>query len=91
MILKAILMGLKGVIFLIPFQLPTMPQQFQTLLTMLLDGIEDSLGLINAFIDLDFLLSCAAIMLVITNIKHIWNAIIWCLNLFPTIEISYWK
>lgn len=91
MILKAILQGMKGVIFLIPFDLPSTPQQFNTVLSMLLNGIEDSLGLINVFIDLEFWLSCAAVMLIITNIKHIWNAVIWCLNLLPSIEISYWK
>lgn len=90
MILKAIFDLLTGIINLIPFELPQLPTQFQTALDMLFNGITSSLGLINIFIDLQFWITCAVAMTVIYNIKHIWNLFVYCLNLIPTVNISYW-
>ena len=58
---------------------------------MLFDGIINSLGLLNLFIDLKFWISCAVAMTIVVNIKHVWNLFIWLLNLIPTVNISYWK
>lgn len=91
MILKAIFDLITGVINLIPFSLPDVPTKVQTVLDLIFNGITSSLGLINIFIDLRFWISCAVAMTVVYNIKHVWNVIIWLLNLIPGVEISYWK
>lgn len=91
MILKALFSLITGVINLIPFSLPSVPSKVQSVLDFLFNGVTSSLGLINIFIDLKFWISCAVTMTVVYNIKHVWNAIIWLLNLIPSVEISYWK
>lgn len=91
MILEALFNLLAGIINLIPFELPSMPDKFNTVLDFLLDGIYSSLGIIDLFIDLKFWITCAVMMTVIYNIKHIWNSIIFCINLIPSVNISYWK
>lgn len=91
MIIEAIFKLLTGIINLIPFNLPQMPSKFQTVLDMLFDGMRSSLGLLNIFIDLQFWISCAVMMTIVYNIKHIWNLFVFCLNLIPTVQISYWK
>lgn len=91
MILKALFQLITGVINLIPFELPQLPDKFNTALDMLLNGITGSFGLINIFIDLRFWLTCAAAMTVVLNIKHLWNMFVWLLNLIPTVNIPFWK
>lgn len=91
MILKGLFTLITGVINLIPFSLPSLPDKFMTTLDFIFNGIKSSLGLLDLFIDLKFWLTCAAAMTVIYNIKHIWNGIIFCLNLIPTVEIPFWK
>lgn len=91
MILEALFKLISGVINLIPFELPQLPQKFDTALDMLLNGISTSLGYINIFIDLKFWLECAVAMTVIMNIKHIWNMFIYLLNLIPSVNIPFWK
>ena len=91
MILEALFNLLSGVINLIPFSLPSLPDKFMTTLNFVFDGIKGSLGIIDMFINLNFWLACASAMLLIYNIKHIWNGIIWVINLIPTVNISYWK
>lgn len=80
-----------GVINLIPFELPNLPSQFNDTLDMLLDGIVSSLGLVNLFIDLKFWLACLSFMLLIYNIKKVWNSIIFCLNLIPGVNVTKWQ
>lgn len=91
MILEGLFNLISGVINLIPFELPSLPDKFMTVLNFVFTGITDSLGLIDFFIDLKFWLKCAAAMTIIYNIKHIWNGIVWLLNLIPTVNIGYWK
>lgn len=91
MIIEGLFNLISGIINLIPFELPQLPDQFQSVLDMLFDGITNSLGYLNLFIDLRFWISCAVAMTIIVNIKHIWNLFIWLLNLIPTVNISYWK
>lgn len=91
MIIEGIFNLLAGVINLIPFELPDLPQNFSNGLDLLFNGITNSLGIIDMFIDLKFWISCAVAMTIIYNIKHIWNAIIWLLNLIPTVEIPFWN
>lgn len=91
MILEAIFKLITGIINLIPFELPQLPSQFQNGLDMLLNGITGSLGMINIFIDLRFWITCAVAITVVYNIKHIWNLFVFCLNLIPTVNISYWN
>lgn len=91
MILEALFKLISSFINLIPFELPSLPDKFMTVLNMLFDGIISSLGLIDFFIDLKFWLACAAAMTTIYNIKKIWNGMIWLLNLIPTVEIGYWQ
>lgn len=91
MIIEGLFSLITGVINLIPFELPNLPSQFQTALDFIFDGIKGSLGIIDMFIDLKFWLTCAAAMVVIYNIKHIWNGIVFCINLIPTMNVSYWK
>lgn len=91
MIIEGLFNLISGIINLIPFELPQLPGQFQSVLDMLFDGITNSLGYLNLFIDLKFWLSCAVAMTIIVNIKHVWNLFIWLLNLIPTVNISYWK
>lgn len=91
MIIEGIFNLLSGIINLIPFELPSLPAQFQNGLDYIFDGILSSLGIINIFIDLKFWITCAAAMLVVYNIKHIWNTFIFCLNLIPSVNISYWS
>lgn len=91
MILEALFNLLSGVINLIPFSLPSLPDKFMITLNFVFDGIKGSLGIIDMFINLNFWLACASAMLLIYNIKHIWNGIIWVINLIPTVNISYWK
>lgn len=91
MIIEGLFKLLTGIINLIPFELPSLPDKFMSTLNFIFDGIKGSLGLIDMFIDLKFWLSCAVVMLLIYNIKHIWNGFIFCLNLIPSVNISYWK
>lgn len=91
MIIEGIFNLLAGIINLIPFELPSLPGKFMDVLDMLFDGITSSLGIIDLFIDLKFWISCAVAMTVIYNIKHVWNGIVWLLNLIPSVNISYWN
>lgn len=91
MIIKGLFDLIAGVINLIPFELPQLPDQFQTILDMLFDGIISSLGILNLFINIPFWIKCAVAMTIVVNIKHIWNTFIWLLNLIPSVNISYWK
>lgn len=90
MIIEALFSLISGVINLIPFELPSLPDKFMNVLNFIFTGITNSLGIIDMFIDLHFWLSCASAMVVIYNIKHIWNGIVWLLNLIPSVNISYW-
>lgn len=91
MIIEGLFNLLTGIINLIPFSLPSLPDKFMNTLNSIYTGINGSLGIINIFIDLRFWLSCAIAMITIYNIKHIWNGFVFCLNLIPSVNISYWK
>lgn len=91
MILEGIFGLLSGIINLIPFELPSLPAKFMNTLNILFDGVLSSLGIVDLFIDLSFWISCAVAMTIIYNIKHVWNGIVWLLNLIPTVNISYWQ
>jgi len=91
MIIEGIFNLLTGIINLIPFSLPSLPDKFMTTLNSIYTGINGSLGIIDMFIDLRFWISCAVAMLVIYNIKHIWNGFVFCINLIPSVNVSYWK
>lgn len=90
MILKGLFILITGVINLIPFELPSLPERFTNVLNLIFNGITSSLGIIDMFIDLHFWIACSVAMLTIYNIKKIWNSIIWLLNLIPSVNISYW-
>ena len=91
MILNSILNGITHLLDLIPFNIPALPDNFNTALNFVLNGITSSLGIIDMFINLRFWLTCAGIMLVIYNIKHIWNGVVFLINLIPGVNVSYWK
>lgn len=91
MILKGLFTLISGVINLIPFSLPSLPDKFMTTLNYIFTNMKSGLSIVSIFIDLQFWLSCAAAMLLIYNIKHIWNTIVWLLNLIPTVDIPFWK
>ena len=90
MIIEGLFNLITGVINLIPFSLPSLPEKFMTVLNFVFNGITSSLGIIDMFIDLRFWISCAIAMTLVYNIKKIWNGIIWLLNLIPSVNISYW-
>lgn len=90
MIIEGLFNLITGVINLIPFSLPSLPEKFMTVLNFIFNGITSSLGIIDMFIDLRFWISCAIAMTLVYNIKKIWNGIIWLLNLIPSVNISYW-
>ena len=89
MILEGTFNLISGVINLIPFELPSLPGKFMSVLDFLFNGITSSLGIIDLFIDLKFWISCAVFMTIIYNIKYIWNFIVYLLNLIPTVEIPF--
>ena len=91
MIIEGLFNLLATIINLIPFELPSLPDKFMSTLNFIFDGINSSLGLINIFIDLKFWITCAVAITIIYNIKHIWNGFVFCLNLIPSVNISYWK
>lgn len=91
MIIELIFNLLSGVINLIPFELPSLPDKFNTTLDFIFDGMTNSLSIVNLFLDLRFWITCAIAMTVISEIKLVWNGIVWILNLIPTVQISYWK
>lgn len=91
MILEGIFNLIAGVINLIPFELPSLPDKFSNVLDLLFTGITNSLGIIDLFIDLRFWISCAVAMTIIYNIKHIWNGIIYVLNFIPSVDIPFWN
>lgn len=91
MIIEGIFNLLAGIINLIPFELPDLPDKFMNVLNTLFTGINGSLGILDMFIDLEFWIACAVAMTIIYNIKHVWNGIVWLLNLIPTVNISYWS
>ena len=91
MIIEGLFKLITGIINLIPFELPSLPDKFQTTLDFIFDGITSSLGIIDMFIDLRFWITCAVAMTVIYNIKHIWNGIVFCINLIPSVNVSYWN
>ena len=90
MIIEGLFNLITGVINLIPFSLPSLPDKFMSVLNFIFNGITSSLGIIDIFIDLRFWISCAIAMTLVYNIKKIWNGIIWLLNLIPSVNISYW-
>jgi len=91
MIIEGLFGLLSGIINLIPFELPQLPNTFTYALNSLFDGILSSLGLINIFINLKLWLYCSLVMLTLYNIKHVWNTFVYVLNLIPSVNISYWK
>ena len=91
MILEAIFGLITAIINAIHFELPSLPEKFQTTLDFIFNGITSSLGIIDMFIDLKFWITCAIAMTVIYNIKHIWNGIVFCINLIPSVNVSYWN
>lgn len=91
MILELLFQLITSVINLIPFELPSLPDKFNDVLSLLFASIIDSLKIVALFIDLKFWLSCAVAMTVIYNIKHIWNLFVYCLNLIPSVNIPFWK
>lgn len=91
MIIEGIFGLLTGIINLIPFELPQVPNGFQNAIDMLFDGINSSFSILAIFINLNFWFTCAVAMLVIYNIKHIWNLFVYCINLIPSVNVSYWK
>lgn len=91
MIIEGLFNLLAGIINLIPFKLPSLPDKFMSVLDFIFDGITSSLGIIDLFIDLKFWLNCAVAMVTIYNIKRVWNGIVWLLNLIPSVNISYWN
>ena len=91
MILKALFNIIKGVINLIPFSIPGFPDKFMELYNQFKALILAGLNVINAFIDLDFWVTCAILIFTISNAKTIYNIVIWLLNLIPGVDISPWK
>lgn len=91
MIIQLLFNLITGIINLIPFSLPSLPEKFQTVLTMLFDGLDSGFNILGLFIDLKFWLACAACMVLIYNIKRVWNVFVFLLNLIPSVNISYWK
>lgn len=91
MILKVLFSLITGVINLIPFSLPSLPEKFNTTLDFIFTNIKGSLGIIDLFIDLKFWITCAGVMVLLYNIKHVWNTIVYLLNLIPTVDIPFWK
>lgn len=91
MIIELLFNLITGVINLIPFELPEVPEKVQTVIDMLFDGLDNGFNILCLFIDLKFWLSCAAIMVLIHNIKHLWNFIIYLLNFIPGVQISRWQ
>lgn len=91
MILELLFNLIAGAINLIPFELPSLPAKFQTVLDMLFSGLDSGFNILCLFIDLQFWLSCAAAIVVIYNIKRIWNFFVFLLNLIPGVQISRWQ
>lgn len=91
MILQGLFNLIKGVVNLIPFNIPGFPDDFMSLFEQFKQLILNGLNIINSFIDLDFWVKCAILCLTIANIKVIYNIIIWLLNLIPGVEIQPWK
>lgn len=91
MILELLFNLITSVISLIPFELPSLPDKFDSVLNSLFISIVNALEIVAIFIDLKFWLSCAVAMTVIYNIKHIWNLVVYCLNLIPSVNIPFWK
>lgn len=90
MILKLLFNLITGVINLIPFSLPNLPTKFQSVLDLLFDGLDSGFNILGLFIDLQFWISCAVCMVLIYNIKRVWNVFVFLLNLIPSVNISYW-
>lgn len=91
MIIELLFNLITGVINLIPFELPSLPAKFQTVLDMLFDGLDSGFSLLCLFIDLKFWITCAVAMVIIYNIKRIWNFFVYLLNLIPGVQISTWQ
>lgn len=91
MIIEGLFNLISAFINLIPFSLPDLPDGVQNCLDILFNGIKDNLGLINIFINLKFWITLASVMVLIYNIKHVWNALIWLINLIPGVQIQGWK
>jgi len=91
MILKALFDLIAGVINLIPFELPQVPDKLQSVLNQIFGGLDIGFKYLGLFIDLPFWISCAVAVAIVTNIKKIWNFFIFLLNLIPSVNISYWK
>ena len=91
MILKGLFGLITGVINLIPFNLPQAPEQVTSILNFIFDGITGSLGIIDMFINLKLWISCAVVLTVVYNIKHIWNTFVFIINLIPSVQVSYWN
>ena len=91
MIIELLFNLITGVIKLIPFTLPALPDKFQSVLDMFFDGLDSGFDILCLFIDLKFWLSCAVVMVLIYNIKRIWNFFIYLLNLIPGVQIPRWQ
>lgn len=91
MIIEGIFALLSGIINLIPFELPALPDRFSSVLDLILENLTSSLSIIDLFIDLRFWINCAIAMTIISNVKLVWNGVIWIINLIPTVDIPFWK
>lgn len=91
MIIQGLFNLVKGVINLIPFSIPSFPENFTNLFTQFKNQILSGLNIINAFIDLDFWIKCVILIFTISNAKTIYNIVIWLLNLIPGVEIKPWQ
>lgn len=76
-------------IVLTPFQIiPDMPQVFVTTVNRFLDFIFAPVQIVGYFTDAGVVRSAVIIALVIVNMEHIWDGILWILKKLPFVGIE---
>lgn len=91
MIITALFNSIVYLFNLIPFSLPNLPNNFISTLESIFNGITSSFNILAIFINLHFWLICSVVMIILYNIKFIYNLFIFLLNLIPGINIKNWN
>lgn len=75
-------------IVLAPFSLPALPDGIQSIFDTVLTYLTGSVGLLCQFVRPNTLKLLIPAVIIVINMEHLWNAIIWILKKLPFVGIE---
>lgn len=76
-------------VVLTPFQIiPDLPASFQSYINVFKNFISDGVGIVLYFLPIGFVKICIPIVIIIMNMEHIWDGILWILKKLPFVGIE---